>query len=102
MTRIALDAMGGDYAPEQIVIGGVEAALGVPDTKILLVGQMAPIQAELERQAAQEAQNLMANAFGRSSSMQSNAPTETDTDVQGTPGSTEGNSSQGKPTGTGS
>ena len=60
------------------------------------------IQAELERQAAQEAQNLMANAFGRSSSMQSNAPTETDTDVQGTPGSTEGNSSQGKPTGTGS
>ena len=60
------------------------------------------IQAELERQAAQEAQNLMANAFGRSSSMQSNAPTETDTDVKGTPGSTEGNSSQGKPTGTGS
>ena len=53
--------MGGDYAPEQIVIGGVEAALGVPDTKILLVGQMAPIQAELERlpkdlkRAAQEA-----------------------------------------------
>ena len=53
--------MGGDYAPEQIVIGGVEAALGVPDTKILLVGQMAPIQAELERlpsdlkKAAQEA-----------------------------------------------
>ena len=49
MTRIALDAMGGDHAPEQIVIGGVEAAIGVPDTKILLVGQMAPIQAELER-----------------------------------------------------
>ena len=49
MTRIALDAMGGDYAPEQIVIGGVEAALGLEDTKILLVGQMAPIQAELER-----------------------------------------------------
>jgi len=60
------------------------------------------IQAELERQAAQEAQNLMANAFGRSTSMQSSAQTETDTEVQGTPGSTEGNSSQGKPTGTGS
>jgi len=61
MTRIALDAMGGDHAPEQIVIGGVEAAIGVPDTKVLLVGQMAPIQAELERlpkdlkRAAQEA-----------------------------------------------
>ena len=60
------------------------------------------IQAELERQAAQEAQNLMANAFGRSTSMQSSAQTEADTEVQGTPGSTEGNSSQGKPTGTGS
>jgi TonB family protein len=60
------------------------------------------IQAELERQAAQEAQNLMANAFGRSTTMQSSAQTETDTEVQGTPGSTEGNSSQGKPTGTGS
>ena len=48
MTRIALDAMGGDYAPHEIVLGGVEAALGVPDVKILLVGQMAPIQAELE------------------------------------------------------
>ena len=60
------------------------------------------IQAELERQAAQEAQNLMANAFGRSTSMQSSAQTETDTEVQGTPGSTEGNSSQGKPNGTGS
>ena len=61
MTRIALDAMGGDYAPEQIVIGAVEAATGMPDVKILLVGQMAPIQAELERlpkdlgRAAQEA-----------------------------------------------
>ena len=49
MIRIALDAMGGDYAPEQIVVGGVEAAVGVPDVKILLVGQMAPIQAELEK-----------------------------------------------------
>ena len=38
MTRVALDAMGGDYAPEQVVIGAVEAAAGVPDVKILLVG----------------------------------------------------------------
>ena len=49
MTRVALDAMGGDYAPEQVVIGAVEAAAGVPDVKILLVGQLAPIQAELEK-----------------------------------------------------
>lgn len=49
MTRVALDAMGGDYAPEQVVIGAVEAAAGVPDVKILLVGQLAPIQAELDK-----------------------------------------------------
>ena len=49
MTRIALDAMGGDNAPEQIVIGAVEAAVGVPDVKILLVGQLSRIQAELDR-----------------------------------------------------
>ena len=49
MTRIALDAMGGDYAPEQVVIGAVEAACGIKDVKILLVGQMAPIQAELDK-----------------------------------------------------
>ena len=49
MTRIALDAMGGDNAPGEIVVGAVESAVGVPDVKILLVGQLAPIQAELDR-----------------------------------------------------
>lgn len=57
------------------------------------------IRAEQERQAAEQAQNLMANAFGRSSSMQASAPTENNSDVQGTPGSTEGNATQGKPSG---
>ncbi len=51
MTRVALDAMGGDYAPEQVVVGAVEAAVGVPDVKVLLVGQLAPIQAELDKLA---------------------------------------------------
>jgi len=61
MTRIALDAMGGDYAPREVVVGAVEAAVGQPDVKVLLVGQLAPIQAELDklptkfRQSAQEA-----------------------------------------------
>jgi glycerol-3-phosphate acyltransferase PlsX len=41
--------MGGDYAPAEIVVGAVESALGVPDVKILLVGQMAPIQAEIDK-----------------------------------------------------
>jgi glycerol-3-phosphate acyltransferase PlsX len=45
-TRIALDAMGGDFAPYEIVRGGVQAAreLGVG---VLLVGQESAIQAEL-------------------------------------------------------
>ena len=45
-TRIALDAMGGDFAPGEIVLGGVQAAreLGVG---VLLVGQESSIQAEL-------------------------------------------------------
>ena len=48
MTRVALDAMGGDYAPRQIVVGAVEAACDIPDVKILLVGQMAAIQREID------------------------------------------------------
>ena len=38
MIRIALDAMGGDNAPGEIVRGGVEAAVGLEDVKVLLVG----------------------------------------------------------------
>ena len=49
MTRIALDAMGGDHAPGEIVVGAVESVAGIPDVKILLVGQLAPIQAELDK-----------------------------------------------------
>ena len=49
MTRIALDAMGGDHAPGEIVVGAVEAAAGIPGVKVLLVGQLAPIQAELDK-----------------------------------------------------
>ena len=48
MTRIALDAMGGDNAPREIVVGAVEAAVGLKDVKVLLVGQMSAIQSELE------------------------------------------------------
>jgi len=59
------------------------------------------IRAEQERQAAEQANNLLASAFGRSSSMQANAPTESNTDVIGTPGSETGNSTEGKTTGTG-
>ena len=60
------------------------------------------IRAEQERQAAEAAQNLMANAFGRSSSMQASTSQESNSDTQGAPGSTEGNATQGKATGVGS
>ena len=43
MTRIALDAMGGDHAPKQIVVGAVEAACGMSDVKIFLVGRKVAI-----------------------------------------------------------
>ena len=60
------------------------------------------IRAEQERKAAEEAQNLMANAFGRSNSMQASSSEENNSDIQGAPGSTEGNATQGKSSGTGS
>lgn len=47
MARIALDAMGGDHAPEETVAGAVEAArLGVD---VMLVGVTGLIEAELEK-----------------------------------------------------
>ena len=49
MTRIALDAMGGDNAPGEIVHGGVEAAIGLENVKVLLVGVKEQIDAELAK-----------------------------------------------------
>ncbi|MBQ0032899.1 MAG: hypothetical protein KBT68_08870, partial [bacterium] len=62
MTRIALDAMGGDFAPGEVVVGAVEAAAQQQDVKVLLVGQLAPIQQELDRlpdELRQSAQGAM-------------------------------------------
>ena len=49
MTRIALDAMGGDNAPGEIVRGGVEAAESIADVKVILVGIRSQIEAELAK-----------------------------------------------------
>ena len=46
MTRIALDAMGGDKAPGEIVRGGVDAVLEMKDLKVFLVGRKEQIEAE--------------------------------------------------------
>jgi glycerol-3-phosphate acyltransferase PlsX len=47
--RIALDAMGGDYAPGPIVVGAVEAVREWPDLTVMLVGDQARIDAELAK-----------------------------------------------------
>lgn len=48
--RIALDAMGGDYAPQEIVRGAVEAAQKLADVaSILLVGDETTVKAELAK-----------------------------------------------------
>ncbi|MCE4048349.1 MULTISPECIES: phosphate acyltransferase PlsX [Bacillaceae] len=50
--RIALDAMGGDNAPKEIVAGAIKAVQAFPDIEILLVGdekQINPFLTEKER-----------------------------------------------------
>lgn len=46
--RIALDAMGGDHAPREIVRGAVGAAERLPDVQIVLIGDEPAIRAELD------------------------------------------------------
>jgi glycerol-3-phosphate acyltransferase PlsX len=47
--RIALDAMGGDFAPGPIVAGAVEAALDQDELTTVLVGDRERIEAELDK-----------------------------------------------------
>ena len=49
MTKIALDAMGGDNAPAEVVKGAVDAVKARDDIKVFLVGQKDSVQAELEK-----------------------------------------------------
>ncbi|MBI5366129.1 MAG: phosphate acyltransferase PlsX [Planctomycetes bacterium] len=45
--RIAIDGMGGDHAPREIVLGAVSAARADPGLTLLLVGDRARLEAEL-------------------------------------------------------
>ena len=47
--RVAVDAMGGDYAPEQIVKGAVEAIQSHSAIQVILVGKEEQVQAELKK-----------------------------------------------------
>ena len=49
MTTVALDAMGGDNAPGEIVKGAVQAVADRPDIHVCLVGQEEVVRRELER-----------------------------------------------------
>ena len=49
MVRVALDAMGGDHAPEAVVQGAVEAVARNTSVKVYLVGKESRIQEELAK-----------------------------------------------------
>jgi glycerol-3-phosphate acyltransferase PlsX len=49
MVNVAVDAMGGDHAPEQIVKGAVEALTADRRVKVTLVGKEAAIMQELQK-----------------------------------------------------
>jgi glycerol-3-phosphate acyltransferase PlsX len=46
--RIAIDAMGGDHAPDEIVRGAIDAAASIPDATIILVGQRERIESSVK------------------------------------------------------
>ena len=48
ITRVALDAMGGDNAPDMIVQGAIDAVNERDDIKVFLVGKPDAIKASLE------------------------------------------------------
>ena len=49
ITKIALDAMGGDNATAEVIKGAVDAVKARDDIKVFLVGQKDSVQAELEK-----------------------------------------------------
>ena len=57
--KIAVDAMGGDFAPDAIVEGVVMAAAGLPEQiAIVLIGRQSTVQNLLQRHGATQATNL--------------------------------------------
>ena len=49
MIKIAVDAMGGDLAPVEMVAGAIEAVQAKPGIQVLLVGQETVVNAELSK-----------------------------------------------------
>ena len=62
ITRVALDAMGGDNAPEEIVKGAIDAIHKRKDIKVFLVGQEDLIEKELKQYTYEKDQIEIVNA----------------------------------------
>ena len=56
--RIAVDAMGGDYAPAIVIQGVAEALREIPDVEIVLVGHLDKISYYLEKHSLKESSRL--------------------------------------------
>lgn len=50
--KIALDAMGGDFAPASTIAGGLEALAAYPDIELIFVGEETRIKGELDKHNA--------------------------------------------------
>jgi glycerol-3-phosphate acyltransferase PlsX len=57
--KVALDAMGGDYAPREILLGAVAAARTLP-VELILVGPSARVEAELDLLAGEDSGSVPA------------------------------------------
>ncbi len=62
ITKVALDAMGGDHAPTEIIKGAIDAIESVKDIKVFLVGQEEIIRKELETYTYNKDQLEVVNA----------------------------------------
>ena len=62
LVKVAVDAMGGDNAPVEIIKGAVEAVQEKKDVKVYLVGQEALVREELAKYSFNEEQIEVVNA----------------------------------------
>jgi len=60
--RVAVDAMGGDHAPRELVAGALEAARGDPDLEVVLVGLRDAVEVEVETQGGAPANLAVVHA----------------------------------------
>ena len=62
MIKVAVDAMGGDLAPVEMVAGAIEAVQAKPGIQVLLVGQEAVVNKELSKYTYNKEQIQVVNA----------------------------------------